>query len=194
MNARSAEGRGPVRVPLLKSLVLSLFGIPVVLIVGVLSLPFGAAALVLVPLSVAYFRHRERRFAKEMRSAGRFMEWELFTAAMAEKRGTLIKEWFSEKGPVRCWWTEDTIPTISPNRWTDFGFEAVYGREYDDFSCWCHERYLDPGRVLLVSCSYVPELEHDELRLGADGLTALPIPVVAVYSGRWSAWAKRHAR
>jgi hypothetical protein len=188
MNARSAEDRGPLRFLFPKWLLGPLLGIPLLLIAGVLSFPVGAVLII-------YFRRRERRFAKEMRSAGRFMEWEAFTAAVAEKRGALIEEWFSEKGPVRFWWTEDAIPAISPNRWTDSGFAAVYGREYDDFSCWCHERYLDPGKVLLVSCSYVPELERHELnRLSKDGLAGLSIPVVAIYSGRWSAWAKRHSR
>jgi len=80
-----------------------------------------------------------------------------FAAVLQERRGTLIEEWFSNKGPVRYWWTCDDVPSVSPLKWTAFGIEAVFGREYDDFSSWVRMTYLENINTRLVSSSYVPE-------------------------------------
>ena len=105
-----------------------------------------------------------------------------FAAVLQERRGTLIEEWFSNKGPVRYWWTCDDVPAASPFKWTAFGVEAVFGREYDDFSLWVRKTYIENTNTQLVSCSYVPEMISPR----KDKETAIPIPVVAVYSGKLS--------
>lgn len=113
MRGTSAERSGPREIPFS----LSLLFIPVLLVAGLLSIPVGA-------VMVVYFRHSERRFVKTMRQEHRVMNEPDFAAVLQERRGTLIEEWFSNKGPVRYWWTSDDVPAASPFKWTASGVEA----------------------------------------------------------------------
>ena len=114
-------------------------------------------------------------------------EW---TAALDDKVGTLIEEWFSEKGPVRYWWTEHDITSVASFPWTGSGVEAVFGREYDEFSLWCHTTYLENNKALFVSGSYV----HNMIDPRPNWEAAIAIPVVAIYKGRLSPVFKTLAR
>ena len=117
MRGTSSERSGPREIPF----PLSLLFIPVLLVAGLPSIPVGAVMIV-------YFRHSERRFVKTMRQEQHVMNGPEFAAVLQERRGTLIEEWFSNKGPVRYWWTCDDVPSVSPLKWTAFGIEAVFGR------------------------------------------------------------------
>jgi hypothetical protein len=111
MNANTGEAKGPREVPLW------LFPIyfPLFLIVVALSYPYTA-------IMTRYIRYKERRFIRELESANRVMDWPLFAKALEQKRGSLIEEWFSTKGPVRYWWVDDNIPATTPHAWTGDGF------------------------------------------------------------------------
>jgi hypothetical protein len=120
------------------------------------------------------------------------MDWPLFTRYLRERRGTLIAEWLSEKGPVRWWWTPDDVASVSPYRFPKEGIEAVF--DFDDnfgAACrWCHEKYTgDQGSALLVCSSYVPEMER---RMeSVEPAAAIPVVRVAAPARQRSAWAKR---
>jgi len=149
--------------------------LPLMALAGLLSIPVGG-------IMVAYYTLKETRFARKMKLAGRMMPEPQYAAALDDKRGTLIEEWFSNKGPVRYWWTEDDIPSVTPFARTAFGVEAVWGREYDEFSLWCHNKYLESNNARFVSASYVPNM----IRPREDSKAAIAIPVVAIYRGRLS--------
>jgi hypothetical protein len=168
MKRSSEERRGPREIPWL-------IGLPLLLIAGLVSIPVGGVL-------VAYYTVKETRFARKMKLAGRVMSERQWTAALDEKRGTLIEEWFSQKGPVRYWWTEDDIPSVTPFAWTASGFEASVGREYDEFSLWCHSNYLENNKALFLSGSY--ERNRKGPRYNPEA--AIAIPVVAMYRGKFS--------
>ena len=169
MNTYSEEQRGSREVPRW------LFPIyfPLFLIAGVLSFPIAV-------VMAQYFKYTERRFVRTMKLANRIMDLDLLAQALEEKRGTLIEEWLSEKGPVRCWWVDENVPAISPHAWTDNGYEALFDTEYKPFSIWRHREFVAAGKTLLLSSSNVPEMQYPREDMEAK----LAIPVVAIATMR----------
>jgi hypothetical protein len=89
--------------------------------------------VILVPISLVgeiVQKWREASFARRMREAGRFMEWQAFAQELKSGHGTAIIERFSFYGPARIWWTQDeligdslhtgVLPECSMNRACDF--------------------------------------------------------------------------
>lgn len=141
----------------------------------------AVAALLSTPVMAvwtAYCRRKETSFARQMKLAGRTMSEREYAAALESKRGTLIWESFSHKGPSRYWWTEDDIPSITPLRWADSGFAAAMYREYDEFSSWCQTNYLENNKARFLSGSYA----SNGIRVRENTETAIAIPVVAILS------------
>jgi hypothetical protein len=166
---RSPDDRqGPTEIP-------ALIGLPLLLIAGLVSIP-------VIPVLWAYYTVRETHFARRMKLAGRGVSEPEWAAALENRRGTLIEEWFSEKGPVRYWWTEDDIPSVAPFAWTASGFEASIDREYDEFALWCHTNYFANNKARFVSGSY----ERNRMLPSENPGAAIAIPVVAIYKGRFS--------
>ena len=56
----------------------------------------------------------EASFAKQMKAAGRIMDWAALKSVMGGGKGTVIGEYLSMKGPFRLWRTPDDIPNTSP--------------------------------------------------------------------------------
>jgi len=54
-------------------------------------------------------KRREASFARRMREAGRFMEWQMFAQELKSGHGTAIIECFSLFGPTRIWWTQEEL-------------------------------------------------------------------------------------
>lgn len=119
-----------------------------------------AAACFAFPYSFAlrwYREHREHTFRLLMKSRGRLVSWQEFMLSMQASGGTCIEERFSPKGPVRYWWTAESVSLESPYRIVDW-FTMRKGREAEPFIRWCRERYTgaDGGRAVLVDAPLVP--------------------------------------
>ena len=131
----------------LRNLAFGLLMLPPLLLTAVLSIPFGWIRKFVVERS-------ERRFAKQMKLAGRLKSWNEIQGFVVSKTGTLICEQLSIKGPSRLWWTADNIPEISPfpyatsNNRTRICYEA----EFRPFGKWCFQQYTSPstGKAFLV--------------------------------------------
>src|SRR5215468_10555379 len=81
---------------------------------------FTVLLLVAWPLSIpwtyigeAVQRRQERKFADQMKSAGRLMLWDELKQVAANGSGTVIGEHLSMKGPYRVWWTPENVPEES---------------------------------------------------------------------------------
>lgn len=103
----------------------SLLLIPILLVAAGLSIPYAMAA---APIQ----RRRERAFRERLKARGRIIEWSKFLGAFNEQHGSLIKEMYSHKGPVRWWWTPENIYEVSPHSmadwttmWTDLRFRPL---------------------------------------------------------------------
>lgn len=150
--------------------------LPLFLLVGLLSYPHAL-------MMAKYLAFKERRFVREMKLADRLMSWQTFTEVLAERRGTVIEEWFSLKEPVHYWWVEDNLTTSSPHKWTHEGCAAlIYENEYATFSSWCYERYLNNGKARLLESRHISELQS----ANAEHKLELDIPVVAISAAQRS--------
>lgn len=159
---------------------MGLFGcllfVPFLLIAAVLSIPYGVVANFVQ-------NRKERRLQKELRNAGRGIEWLEFVEATVSGRGTVIIEKYFPKGPWRWWWTEDDIRALSPYPMADGRVIEVNAEfESDLAGDWCFEQYtnLVTGRARLLinareerkSSSEIPRsirvvtLHRDNLRKG----------------------------
>jgi hypothetical protein len=168
MNGRSEERRAPTDIPVPITALL----IPIFLIVGALSIPVAGVL-------AFYFKLSERRFVRQMRSRNRLMDWPQFLQCVAEKHGTMIEEWLSEKGPVRRWWVADDLAEISPFVRPEHGVEALFDSDHQFGPCcaWCYENYTNDrsGSALLLASSYIPKLwDRTE-----DLIPTITIPVAA---------------
>ena len=70
------------------------------------------ACVILIPASLVgeiVQKRREASFARRMREAGRFMEWQTFAQELKSGHGTAIIECFSFSGPTRIWWTQEEL-------------------------------------------------------------------------------------
>ena len=120
--------------------------LPVLLVGGVLSIPYA-----LVWRRVK--SRRERRFADIMKADGRIIDWEHFTHEINAAHGTLIVERFSSKGPIRMWWTEDDVYKVCPYPLVDWLTMATE-TSFDAVRDWCHSKYTsNTGSALLVDGS-----------------------------------------
>jgi hypothetical protein len=138
--------------------------------VSILFLPiylplFFMAAAISIPWTHVYRlrqRRKERRFAEQMKAAGRLMTWLEFKRVIGNGEGTAIGEYLSTKGPFRLWWTPEDIPANSPYRCDREKHLAWLEQEFLPFFTWCYERFTQPqsGLARLVS---VPEEERKEL-------------------------------
>lgn len=117
--------------------------LPLLLVGGVLSIPF----------TMVWGRvksRRERRFANTMKADGRIIEWERFISELNAGHGTLIVERFSFKGPIRLWWTREDVYEVCPYPLVDWltmtretSFD-VYGLLLMYLDC-ARNNYLNPG-------------------------------------------------
>jgi hypothetical protein len=127
--------------------------------------PFGCIVFLLmllaVPISIPWGlirnwhqQRKERAFTEDLRQRQRLMAWEEFLQVMEERRGTLIWEAYSLKGPFRYWWTPEDVRKLSPHPVGDW-MRSGGDRSYVDFSYWCRERYTDRerGTAMLVDDS-----------------------------------------
>jgi hypothetical protein len=78
--------------------------VPLLFIVGGLSIPYSFCNRYLSA-------RRERDFSKAMLGCNRTIPWPAFVTEMNSGVGTLILESASSKGPVRWWWTSQTLST-----------------------------------------------------------------------------------
>jgi len=133
---REGTWMGRYRVPFPFSAVVSIVGIVVLLVAGVVSIPWTFVANRLR-------QRREARFAAEMKAANRFLCW-AEAHSRASGGGTFVEEYQSAMGPYRLWWTPDEVATLSthPCCFDFLPWEYDHGPEFFD---WCRERYTDPG-------------------------------------------------
>jgi hypothetical protein len=134
-----------------RSVDLGLFGcllfVPLMLIAGVLSIPYGLAWNVVE-------NRKRRRLQKDLSKAGRGIEWAEFVQVMAAGRGTVIIEKYFPKGPWRWWWTEDDVRARCPYPMTD-AREIEIGAEFDSDPAgdWFVEQYTNTvtgkGRLVI---------------------------------------------
>ncbi len=134
--------------------------LPLLFLIALFSLP--------VTFVAAYFqRRRERAFFLQMQARSRVVPWTDFRRAAEESHGTLIREWYSLKGPVRWWWTSENIydESVEPIAQAETG---SYFDEYNrPFSEWVRQRYTDQnsGSALLVADRRVRKDEAHSLWL-----------------------------
>ena len=131
--------------------------IPLLFLAGAISIPWAY-------LQKSERRRQERRFAEQMKKAGRLMLWQEFKQVEANAgSGTAIGEYLSTKGPFRLWWTPDDIPATSPHKWKREQDVAWREPEFVPFFEWCYARYTSPqsGLARLV---LVPGEEQKQLK------------------------------
>lgn len=76
--------------------VAGLLFLPLLLLAGAVSIPYGIVRRRVVA-------RREGRFAESMKLSGRMMDWIDFIRELDRGNGMLIVERFSFKGPLRLW-------------------------------------------------------------------------------------------
>ncbi|HVU45065.1 MAG TPA: hypothetical protein VHD85_03000 [Terracidiphilus sp.] len=117
-----------------------LIGIPLVLVGLPLALLFMPVWL---PTAMAAHAWREHRFRKQMRRAGRFIEWPDLLPRLQRSEGTLIVEQ-AQKDAVRVWWTDENVArgagTLQPPQESDLDY--FRRGEPHPFVRWCHERFI----------------------------------------------------
>jgi len=134
---------------------------PLTALLGIAMVPvLAAAACFAYPYSIAlrwYRQHREHSFRLLMKSRGRLVTWQEFLRAMETAGGTCIEERFSPKGPIRYWWTPESLRLESPYHIVDW-FTMRKGRDAEPFIHWCRRRYTgaEEGSAILVDTTLVP--------------------------------------
>lgn len=136
---------------------LSLLYIPLLMIAGVLAIPWLLVAGLVM-------RWRERAFRSQMKVLQRTMEWSEFARAMAEGRGTFIEECRGFALSKRWWWTADNAYEQCPYPTLDW--ETMWDESFRPVAEWFHHRYTSPstGRGLLVALEDVPKSEIDSFK------------------------------
>jgi len=156
MESSPGGAQPPRRKPFKVPVIFAPIYIPLLFLAGALSIPWAY-------IQKSAQRRRERRFAEQMKRAGRLMQWRDFKQAEANGTGTAIGEHLSMKGPFRLWWTPDDIPATSPHKWKWGEHVAWLEPEFLPFFQWCYARYTNPqsGLAQLVP---VPEEERNQLK------------------------------
>lgn len=122
-------------------------GLPLILILALVSVPYGVCALI-------YQSAAEHRFRKRMAAAGRFQPWTFVLDKLTAGHGTLIVEQASKRGH-RIWWTPDSVHSTSPLVLvipTDLDYLLI--ETPAPFVSWCFDQYCSPttGRAFLTQC------------------------------------------
>jgi hypothetical protein len=122
--------------------------LPLLLLLAVLSYPYGAVAFLVD-------NKREARFLDRMKRAGRTIDWEEAKHRLREpQHGTLLYEMLSMKGPARIWWTPDAVAEISPfsSLSSDDKGHLCFEKEFAAFGEWSYSRYTsaETGNAFLV--------------------------------------------
>lgn len=176
MGAGSIQQRKPVQI----GLPWSLFLIPLFFILAGASIPYALVAS-------HVHRRRERAFRTQMEALGRVMNWSDFLSALGEKRGTLIQEWYSFKGPVRWWWTSEDFFEVCPYPTVDW-LTMRRDESFRPFAEWCRRQYTSQhgGRAFLVASEGVPkeEIHAMQSELESDSTTVRWIAVAPPESFR----------
>lgn len=125
------------------SAILGILLIPVMLIVGPLSTPFGAIRRRIAD-------RKKQRFESEMKAAGRLIPWSDACSRVANGNGTLIWERLSFKDS-RLWWTSDDLAAISP--YPCYFDEGPAPWDHQPSFDWCRSHFTNPegGTGLLVN-------------------------------------------
>ena len=142
LGAEPHDRTGPTEVGLLWSLLF----IPVLLLLGALSIPYAF-------VGSRIQRRRERLFCSEMETRGRVIEWSEFREAVEKAHGTLIVEWHSLKGPIRWWWTPDDIYSLCPHPIVEWTVKMRDDEGSRPLAEWCRRTYtsVDEGHALRVA-------------------------------------------
>jgi len=123
--------------------------LPLLLIFGVLSIPYSWLLIVLG-------RCREQMLRGRMKAAGRLMSWEEFVPRLEEAQGTLIYEFNISGWPggyFRLWWTPENAYSLYPYPWVDLE-TTLTEAEFSESQIWCRDRYTTPnGTAVLVAAT-----------------------------------------
>jgi len=156
LGERAPKQRRPVVIPAPISLLL----IPVMLLVAGASIPYM--------ICVAILQNRaEKRYVEARRREGRLLKYGDVREAAIARKGTLVVEKLSSKGPWRFWWTSDDLrqicPVILPTADREEGLIEVD----DAFRAWFSERYIDGSSgASLVDRSEVQKRQiYEELKV-----------------------------
>jgi len=122
-------------IPKIGRILVFVLALTLILIVAVASIP---ASLI----EQSRMRRRERRFAADMKSAGRLISWVDARSEVDNGHGTFIGESVVPRG-YRLWWTPEDIPVISPYPCYFEGFKLP-DREHALFFEWCWTRFTSP--------------------------------------------------
>jgi hypothetical protein len=113
-------------------------------------------------------KRREASFARRMRAAGRFMEWQTFAQELKSGHGTAIIECFLFPGSTRIWWTQEEL---SPGDSSHTGVLSEYSMDRAcDFCAHIQNLYTSPenGKARLVAR---PAGTEEEYRLKVESVT-----------------------
>ena len=116
--------------------------VPLLFIAAGLSIPYGFGR-------VAYWKWREKQFAKKMATSGRVIDFDKLVRKLERGEGTVIHEWYTVyKGPVHHWWTPDDVLTMSPYPCVDR--LAMARHRYRPLVEWFFRQYTSPvdGKAL----------------------------------------------
>jgi hypothetical protein len=132
--------RKSVEIPLPLSLLL----LPFFFLAGVISLPITLVGAIIQ-------KRQEAKFANRMNKADRLLEWQTFEQQLESGHGTAIIEYFSLKGPVRLWWTQEQ-PSVPENSHRGGLPECLMG-QVCDFCAQMRSLYTSPegGKAKLVA-------------------------------------------
>ena len=125
---------------------------PPLLIVGAISIPWGAILLWRA-------RVNDRRLLKRMKIASRSITVDQLMHDLNENRGTLLIEAVSPKLPTRIWFVPEDIRSTSPYQCEPHGGPSKYllapAPELESFYKWCEGRFTDEssGSGFLVEVS-----------------------------------------
>lgn len=129
-----------------------ILGAPLLVFMGILSIPCG--------LLVLFAWHcQELGFRRKMRSRGRFLRWDDLERRLTTSPGTLIVQADGKHFP-RVWWTEDDVPARSPLPPPRIGENCLPVRSQNPFVEWCYYHYLseEKGKACLT---VLPQSVHD---------------------------------
>lgn len=140
---RRRHQREPVNLGVLGSIIF----LPLLAIAALISLPYSWIQRGIV-------ERRERRFAREMKLAGRLKSWSEVEELVRGNAGTFIAEYLSMKGPTRLWWTEDRICETTPYKYvsSENREHICYEMEFRPFGNWCFRKYTShvSGKAYLL--------------------------------------------
>jgi hypothetical protein len=104
-------------------------------------------------------RRRERRFAEQMRLAGRVIDGADCIPRLVRGEGTLILESMGYKKETHWWWTPDEVEDSRRIRCFE-GMTPVSASEFSAHDDWHREHYTGPnGSALLIIATSEPRLQ-----------------------------------